>query len=262
MEFARGAGGGSEGGIASSARWWIRDPRERNRPSRTKRARAEKKTIGWPVLEGRRKMVRSSYTLPCGVGHKFHQECSDFPHVRRARNSVGHRRVLMAPGRNGHSHESVGRSWVQEITGRRHCCTATGRPLDQVSRAIDAGPPWPPSPKTASSLASPRRRRALKKHHAANLGSVATGPRHRRHQGLRGGERYRNRMRHPLCSDVYQTSCNRSGGNQQRLVLSKWCSPIRKSWILDEPTRGIDTAPRTRIYCITRGGRRRQGRVS
>lgn len=41
-----------------------------------------------------------------------------------------------------------------------------------------------------------------------------------------------------------------SGGNQQKLVLAKWFNYGAKTFILDEPTRGIDIANKTDVYNI------------
>ena len=60
---------------------------------------------------------------------------------------------------------------------------------------------------------------------------------------------YRDRMR-IRCSDVYQTSGNLSGGNQQKVVLSKWLFTDPEILILDEPTRGIDIGAKYEIYCV------------
>ena len=45
---------------------------------------------------------------------------------------------------------------------------------------------------------------------------------------------------------------NLSGGNQQKVVLSKWCSLNSDILILDEPTQGIDVGARDEIYQILR----------
>ncbi|MFX6949673.1 ATP-binding cassette domain-containing protein, partial [Acinetobacter baumannii] len=42
------------------------------------------------------------------------------------------------------------------------------------------------------------------------------------------------------CSSVLQKVVNLSGGNQQKVVLSKWLFSQPEVLILDEPTRGID----------------------
>ena len=41
-----------------------------------------------------------------------------------------------------------------------------------------------------------------------------------------------------------------SGGNQQKVVLSKWLAKNPKVIILDEPTRGIDVGSKAEIYEI------------
>lgn len=44
-----------------------------------------------------------------------------------------------------------------------------------------------------------------------------------------------------------------SGGNQQKVVLSKWLASEAEIFILDEPTRGIDVEAKARIHDIIRG---------
>jgi ribose transport system ATP-binding protein len=45
---------------------------------------------------------------------------------------------------------------------------------------------------------------------------------------------------------------NLSGGNQQKVVLSKWLAMDPKVMILDEPTRGIDVGAKAEIYKLMR----------
>ncbi|MEO8756699.1 MAG: multiple monosaccharide ABC transporter ATP-binding protein [Devosia sp.] len=51
-------------------------------------------------------------------------------------------------------------------------------------------------------------------------------------------------------SSVYQKTGNLSGGNQQKVVLSKWLFANPNVLILDEPTRGIDVGAKYEIYTI------------
>ncbi|RUW73858.1 ATP-binding cassette domain-containing protein, partial [Mesorhizobium sp. M4B.F.Ca.ET.049.02.1.2] len=48
----------------------------------------------------------------------------------------------------------------------------------------------------------------------------------------------------------YQLTGNLSGGNQQKVVLSKWLFADPELLILDEPTRGIDVGAKYEIYTI------------
>jgi putative multiple sugar transport system ATP-binding protein len=49
---------------------------------------------------------------------------------------------------------------------------------------------------------------------------------------------------------VFQKVVNLSGGNQQKVVLSKWLFTDPQVLILDEPTRGIDVGAKYEIYAI------------
>ena len=51
-------------------------------------------------------------------------------------------------------------------------------------------------------------------------------------------------------SGVLQKTLNLSGGNQQKVVLSKWLFANPQVLILDEPTRGIDVGAKYEIYTI------------
>jgi putative multiple sugar transport system ATP-binding protein len=52
------------------------------------------------------------------------------------------------------------------------------------------------------------------------------------------------------CSSIRQQAVNLSGGNQQKVVLSKWLFAGPEILILDEPTRGIDVGAKYEIYTI------------
>lgn len=52
------------------------------------------------------------------------------------------------------------------------------------------------------------------------------------------------------CHSVEQYVGSLSGGNQQKVLLSKWMFAEPDVMILDEPTRGIDVGAKYEIYCI------------
>ncbi|MCM3789547.1 ATP-binding cassette domain-containing protein [Domibacillus indicus] len=62
-------------------------------------------------------------------------------------------------------------------------------------------------------------------------------------------EHYRKKLRIKTPS-VLQKAGNLSGGNQQKIVLSKWIFSEPDILILDEPTRGIDVGAKYEIYSI------------
>ncbi|MBQ5335414.1 MAG: sugar ABC transporter ATP-binding protein, partial [Oscillospiraceae bacterium] len=62
-------------------------------------------------------------------------------------------------------------------------------------------------------------------------------------------EEYREKLRTKTPS-VQQAVGNLSGGNQQKVLLSKWMFAEPEVLILDEPTRGIDVGAKYEIYCI------------
>ena len=47
---------------------------------------------------------------------------------------------------------------------------------------------------------------------------------------------------------IYQETKTLSGGNQQKVVLSKWLLTEADIFIFDEPTRGIDIGAKEEIY--------------
>lgn len=61
-------------------------------------------------------------------------------------------------------------------------------------------------------------------------------------------EKYKNLM-NTKCNSINQTVGSLSGGNQQKVVLSKWMLTEPDVLILDEPTRGIDVGAKYEIYC-------------
>ncbi len=62
-------------------------------------------------------------------------------------------------------------------------------------------------------------------------------------------EDYRTSLR-IRSSNIFHKTLNLSGGNQQKVVLSKWLFSNPELLILDEPTRGIDVGAKFEIYSI------------
>lgn len=53
-------------------------------------------------------------------------------------------------------------------------------------------------------------------------------------------------------SSIHQTVGALSGGNQQKIVLSKWLEKTPRILLLDEPTRGVDVGAKFEIYNVIR----------
>ena len=60
-------------------------------------------------------------------------------------------------------------------------------------------------------------------------------------------QNFKNRLSIKMTS-VSQLVGSLSGGNQQKVVISKWLAAAPKILILDEPTRGIDVGAKAEIY--------------
>ncbi|MGY3364998.1 putative multiple sugar transport system ATP-binding protein [Bradyrhizobium sp. GM2.4] len=153
---------------------------------------------------------------------------------------------LMGAGRTEFAMSLFGRSWGTTISGRIRL-EDHEIVLPNVAAAIDAGLAYVTEDRKQLGLilADDVRKNIT----LASLDQVA--PRHVIDDiaELKVASDYRNRMR-IRCSDVYQETSQLSGGNQQKVVLSKWLMTDPKVLILDEPTRGIDVGAKYEIYCI------------
>lgn len=83
----------------------------------------------------------------------------------------------------------------------------------------------------------------------ANLNKVAKKTVVNGHQEVIEAEKYRKQMNIKSPS-ILQKTMNLSGGNQQKVILSKWMFTEPDILILDEPTRGIDVGAKYEIYSI------------
>ncbi|MFK7882520.1 multiple monosaccharide ABC transporter ATP-binding protein [Roseobacter sp.] len=83
----------------------------------------------------------------------------------------------------------------------------------------------------------------------SNLPAVSNGGLLNARVETQVAETYRTAMNIRTPS-VFQKVMNLSGGNQQKVVLSKWLFSEPRVLILDEPTRGIDVGAKFEIYGI------------
>ena len=153
---------------------------------------------------------------------------------------------LMGSGRTEFAMSLFGRSYGRDIRGE--VTLAGARPdLSTVSKAIDAGLAYVTEDRKALGLILDEP--ILRNISLANLAGISSGAVLSRGREQQVAERYRKAMNIRTPS-VFQRVVNLSGGNQQKVVLSKWLFTDPKVLILDEPTRGIDVGAKFEIYNI------------
>jgi len=153
---------------------------------------------------------------------------------------------LMGSGRTELAMSIFGRSYGRNISGE---VSIKGRMADvsRVDRAIDAGLAYVTEDRKSLGLIleeTIQRNTTL-----ANLEGVSAGGVLNENEETEVSEKYRRAMNIRTPS-VFQKVMNLSGGNQQKVVLSKWLFAGPEVLILDEPTRGIDVGAKFEIYGI------------
>ncbi|SEB83973.1 multiple monosaccharide ABC transporter ATP-binding protein [Streptomyces melanosporofaciens] len=83
----------------------------------------------------------------------------------------------------------------------------------------------------------------------SSLGKVARHGLVNEHEESKVAERFRKTM-NIKAPTVFERVGRLSGGNQQKVVLSKWIFAGPEVLILDEPTRGIDVGAKYEIYTV------------
>ncbi|WP_149143024.1 multiple monosaccharide ABC transporter ATP-binding protein [Gemmobacter caeruleus] len=153
---------------------------------------------------------------------------------------------LMGAGRTELAMSIFGRSYGRNISGE---VTVKGRKADTstVPRAIAAGLAYVTEDR--KSLGLILEETIQKNTSLANLEGVAAHGVINEAQETDVAEKYRQALRIRTPS-VFQRVMNLSGGNQQKVVLSKWLFTGPEVLILDEPTRGIDVGAKYEIYGI------------
>ena len=153
---------------------------------------------------------------------------------------------LMGAGRTEFAMSLFGRSYGQKISGD---VKMRGQAVDvsTIPKAMNAGLAYATEDRKTYGLVLIDHI----KHNVtlANLGGVSSRGVVDDIEELSVANRYRRDLA-IRCSSVYQTTVNLSGGNQQKVVLSKWLFSGPDVLILDEPTRGIDVGAKFEIYGI------------
>ncbi len=153
---------------------------------------------------------------------------------------------LMGAGRTEFAMSVFGRAYGRDITGT---VKIHGKEADtsNVHRAIKAGLAYVTEDRKQLGLILAEDIR--KNISLAHLGGVASSGVIDDIKEMKVAQEFRTRMR-IRSHNVYQETGKLSGGNQQKVVLSKWLFTGPDILILDEPTRGIDVGAKYEIYSI------------
>ncbi|MDX1343596.1 MAG: multiple monosaccharide ABC transporter ATP-binding protein [Reinekea sp.] len=153
---------------------------------------------------------------------------------------------LMGAGRTELAMSLFGRSYGRQISGE---VKLRGEPvkLDTVDSAVKAGLAYVTEDRKNYGLVLIED--IVKNISLANLNGVSNRGVIDATQESGVAEKYRTDL-NIKCANVHQKTVNLSGGNQQKVVLSKWLFSNPDVLILDEPTRGIDVGAKYEIYTI------------
>jgi putative multiple sugar transport system ATP-binding protein len=153
---------------------------------------------------------------------------------------------LMGAGRTELAMSVFGRSYGRFVSGRLY---KRGKEIKvrNVPEAIDAGIAYATEDrkKYGLNLIDDIKRNVS----AAALDKLARGGLVNAHEEIRVAEESRRAM-NIKAPTVMSLTGKLSGGNQQKVVLSKWIYADPDVLILDEPTRGIDVGAKYEIYVI------------
>ena len=153
---------------------------------------------------------------------------------------------LMGAGRTELAMSLFGRAYGHNISGN---VRINGEPVDvsTIRRAINAGLAYATEDRKTYGLVLDDT--IIRNIPLANLEAVSANGVVDDHKARDVAEEYRRKI-NIRCSSTSQEAVNLSGGNQQKVVLSKWLFADPDILILDEPTRGIDVGAKFEIYTI------------
>jgi putative multiple sugar transport system ATP-binding protein len=153
---------------------------------------------------------------------------------------------LMGAGRTELAMSLFGRTYGRDISGKAY---VHGKEIDPktVPDAIRAGIAYVSEDRKqyGLNLIEDVRRNIS----AASLDKLATNGWVNEHEELKVAGEYRESMNIRTPNVLVEVG-KLSGGNQQKVVLSKWLNTHPEVLILDEPTRGIDVGAKYEIYTI------------
>ncbi|PJF09831.1 multiple monosaccharide ABC transporter ATP-binding protein [Pseudorhodobacter sp. MZDSW-24AT] len=181
----------------------------------------------------------------------YHPDQKDRQMIRNAGFTVRKGEIvgiagLMGAGRTELAMSLFGHSYGRGITGS---VSMGGKPVDTstVTKAVDAGLAYVTEDRKALGLVLDEP--ILRNISLANLAGIALRGVLNPRREAQVAEDYRRAM-NIRTPNVQQKVVNLSGGNQQKVVLSKWLFTDPQVLILDEPTRGIDVGAKFEIYNI------------
>ena len=156
---------------------------------------------------------------------------------------------LMGAGRTELAMSIFGRAYGRNITGRMFVHGKEVRPKN-VAEAIDAGIAYATEDRKhyGLNLIEDIRRNIS----AAALNKLASKGFVNGNEEIKVAEGYRKSM-NVKAPSVASVVGKLSGGNQQKVVLSKWLYTDPEVLILDEPTRGIDIGTKAEVHRIVSG---------
>jgi len=183
--------------------------------------------------------------------HVFHEQYSEREVIKGIDLNVRKGEVvgiagLMGSGRTELAMSIFGRSYGRRISGQ---VLIDGQAVDvsTIGKAIKHGIAYVTEDRKGYGLILEQEIR--KNVSLANLAEVSDHGVIDEHAEAKVAQQYRESLR-IRSSGIQQRVVNLSGGNQQKVVLSKWLFTEPRLLILDEPTRGIDVGAKYEIYTI------------
>ena len=175
-----------------------------------------------------------------------HRKVSDNVNIHVRKGEVVGNAGLMGAGRTELAMSIFGRAYGSRISGKAY---KFGKEIDisTIDKAISNGIAYATEDRKSYGLILIEE---IKDNITlANLEAIASTGVINEPKELTVTREYRDKL-NIKCSSILQLALNLSGGNQQKVVLSKWLFANPDILILDEPTRGIDVGAKYEIYTI------------